>query len=505
MLTKIFKSILIFTSAGLICSCDFEEKNIDPNSNTSIEPGPLLTYSQLNTTTGGQTKNIQVGTCMMLVQQAASLLSTEAAGDKYYQMSSSSNSLFNDTYSSCIKNWRELVIRASEDPKYENLLGAAKIWGAYLFQRMTDLYGDVPYSEAGWGYYKQIYNPQYDRQEDIYMDLIKEVKAGIALLSNDKPAISGDIFYDGNIDKWKKLGNSLLLRLGMRLSKVKPEMAKQIAAEAIQGGIMTAAEDGCMVKHMAGSRDALKNPLSLRYEKDKIIEEDKVKIGKTFMDYLKNTNDPRIKAYCSLKDGNNNPSVQVGLPNGYDNSTIGSVPNFPGIESISTFNTKTILKMDAPTIFLLASESKLLHAEAALRNWVSGNPDDLFKQAVRLSMEEQKVAYAITINGADIDNYINQNLFTNATTVEAKLQILNEQYWVVTFMNGYESYANWRRTGYPKLSPVNYPGNESEGKIPRRLSYATDEYTTNKANVDIAIGRQGADKVTTRIWWDKAE
>lgn len=505
MTTNILKSILVFAVAGVVSSCDFAEKNIDPNSNTSIEPGPLLTYTQLNTTTDGQAKNIQVGTCMMMVQQAASLYTSEAAGDKYKDMNSAANTLFNDTYGSCIKNWRELMVRASEDAKYENQLAAAKIWGAYLFQRMTDLYGDVPYSEAGWGYYQQIYKPKYDRQEDIYMDLIKEVKEGVAMLSADKPAIEGDIFYDGEITKWRKLGNSMLLKLGMRISKVNPTMAKSVAADAISGEIMSEAEDACMVKHISGGRDVLKNPLSLRYEKDKIIAEDKVKLSKTFIDHLRNTADPRMMVYSSLKDGDNDPSKQVGLPNGFDNSTIGGAVDFPGIEKASTFNINTILKMETPTIFLLASESKLLQAEAALRGWVAGDANALYNEAITLSMKEQKVIYGIDISPAIIDIYLSQNLFEKAAGMDAKMEVLGEAYWVTTFMNGYESYANWRRTGYPKLTPVNYPQNESNGQIPRRLAYATDEYTINRANVDEAVARQGADNITTRIWWDKAE
>lgn len=504
MSTNIFKPLFTLALAGLVCSCDFEEKNIDPNSSTSIEPGPLLTYVQLNTTTGGQTKNIQVGTCMMMMQQAASLNTTEAAGDKYYQMNSSANSLFVDYYSDVIKNWRELAIRAAEDPKHENTLGAAKIWGAYLFQRMTDLYGNVPYTEAGMGYYQQIYKPKYDNQEDIYTNMIAEVKAGIALLDEEKPAISGDIIYDGDITKWKKFGNSLLLRLGMRLSKVKPDLAKQIAAEAIQGGIMDNAQDACIVKHTAGGRDALKNPLSLRYYTDKIIEKDAVKISKTFMDFLKSTNDPRIKVYCSLKDGDNDPTKQFGLPNGYDNQTISEAGNdYVGLENTSNFNTSVILKMDAATIHLMPSESKLLQAEAALRGWISGDANTLFEEAIRLSMAEQKVVYDYDIDKTDIDNYLVQNLFKNAATTDAKMEVLGQQYWVATFINGYESYANWRRTGYPKLTPTKYANNQSNGQIPRRLPYAVDEYTINKANVEAAVQQQGADNVNTRVWWDK--
>lgn len=503
MSNKILKSVFLMGIVSLITSCDFAEKNIDPNNSTSIELGPLLTYTQLHTTTGGDCKNLQIGTCMMLVQQTATLNTSEAsAGDKYYQMNAASTSYFEDYYQSAIKNWRELEVLASEQND-ENMLGVAKIWGAYLFQRVTDLFGNIPYSEAGMGYYEQIYNPKYDNQEEIYGELIQQIEEGLQLLGENKKTIQGDIFFDGNVAKWKKFGNSLLLRVGMRLSKVDPNTAKTVAERAISGGIMTEPGDICMVKHIADTKDSDKNPLSLRFRTDDYINKDAVKISKTFMEYLKETNDPRIKVYCSLKDGNNEPDKQVGLPNGYDNNTIPSYPGYIGKENYSNFNTNTILKMDAPTIFLMPSESALLKAEAALRGWISGDPNALYQEAVILSMKEQEVAYNYVISEDEINTYLDQNLFKKASGIEEQIEVLGEQYWVATFMNGYESYANWRRCGYPKLVPTNYTGNESNGQIPRRLTYSIDEYTINKANVNAANQQQGEDKVTTRVWWDK--
>ena len=168
----------------------------------------------------------------------------------------------------------------------------------------------------------------------------------------------------------------------------------------------------------------------------------------------------------------------------------------------SNFNTQVILREDAPTLLLMPSESKLLQAEAALRNWVQGDPNELYKEAIRLSMQEQKEAYGVSIPEEQINAYLEQNLFENAETQEEKLEVLGNEYWVTTFMNGYESYANWRRCGYPKLTPTHYSGNESNGQIPRRLPYATDEYTINRENVEKAIQEQGADNLNTRIWWD---
>ena len=504
MLNKYIRTALIFSVAALGTACDFEEKNIDPNNSTFVEPGPLLTYTQLNTSVDASAKNMQVGTCMMLVQQTATLNNTEAsAGDKYYMMKTPANTYFLDFYRMAIKNWREMEYQANRDEKFQNMQAVAKIWGAYLFQRMTDLYGNVPYTEAGQGYYQQIFRPKYDTQESIYKDLVEQVRAGLKMLSAEKPAIQGDLFFDGDLAKWKKFGNSLLLHLGMRMCKVEPALAQKVVAEAIAGGIMNEAGDICMVKHVAGGLDAYKNQVTLRFQKDKYLENDVVKISDTFMNYLQATNDPRIAVLCSLKDGNADPKVQKGLPNGYDNNTITSVDGYLGKEHYSNFNTNTILKEDAPTLFMMPSESKLLEAEAALRGWVQGDVTALFNEAVRLAMAEQEVAYGVKIPAEAVEAYLAQDLMGKANSTEEKMEVLGNQYWIVTFMNGYESYANWRRCGYPKLTPTNYAGNESNGQIPRRIPYAIDEYTINKANVEAAVSQQGADNVNTRIWWDK--
>ena len=504
MLNKYIRMALVFSVAALGTACDFEEKNIDPNKSTFMEPGPLLTYTQLHTTWDASIKNLQVGTCMMLVQQTATLNNTEqCAGDKYLGMHAPANVYYNEYYSMPIKYWREMEHQAAQNEKYQNMQAVAKIWGAYLFQRVTDLFGNVPYTEAGLGYYEQIYKPKYDTQEFIYKDLVDQVKSGISMLTDKKPKIEGDVFFDGNIDKWKKFGNSILLHLGMRMCKVDPTFAQSTVQAALAGGVMSEAGDICMVKHIAGGRDADKNPLYVRYRSDDNVKNDVVKISDTFMKYLKATNDPRISVLCSLKDGNSDPKVQYGMPNGYDSKSIETVSGFLGKEACSTFNINTILKEDAPTLIMMPSESKLLEAEAVLRGWAQGDATALFNDAVRMAMAEQKVAYGVEIPAEDVEAYIAQDLMGKAQTIDEKMEVLGCQYWIVTFMNGFESYANWRRCGYPKLKPTHYAGNESNGEIPRRLPYSLNEYTINKANVEAAVNQQGTDNVNTRIWWDK--
>ena len=143
----ILKITALLSALAFITSCDFEEKNIDPNNSPTIEPGPLLTYTQLNTSNEGLAKRTQVGYCMMMVQQTASLDLNEMAGDKYLE-TETLGIFFTTMYATVIKNIEELINLTEDEGTNVNTYAVALIWKSYLFHRITDLYGDVPYSEA---------------------------------------------------------------------------------------------------------------------------------------------------------------------------------------------------------------------------------------------------------------------------------------------------------------------------------------------------------------------
>lgn len=500
---RTYITLFIALPALFLLSCDFEEKNINPNNSSTIEPGPLLTYSQFYTSNEGLAKRAQIGYCMMMVQQTASLERDEMAGDKYLE-TEMLGVFFTEIFSSCIKNVQELINRTKDDESMTNMYAVALIWKSYLFHRITDLYGDIPYSEAGNGYVTQNFYPRYDPQKDIYAGLVSEIEKGISLLDPQKPAIKGDIIYQGNIDKWKRFGNSLLLRLGMRMEKADTGFARSVVTKAIQNGVMQETGDICMVQHSA-AKSATENPVGSVFKSHGLVNSGAVKISKTFMTHLQKSNDPRIRVYCALPDGNNNPDNQKGLPNGYDILSIfDGEPGYRSLTDYSTLNPATLLQLDAPTIHMTYAEVELLKAEAILKEWVSGDAGDSYRKAVRSSMEQQ--AYYGSqgvIEETEIEDYLMQDFFGKAPTFESRLNVLGNEFWVATFLNGYESYANWRRSGYPVLFPVAFSGSPNKGNIPRRFRYPTEEYSVNPKNVKEAVERQGADAFSTRIWWDK--
>lgn len=502
MKQKIFLIAVCWMMLALSCTRDLENTNINPNQPTTVEPGPLFTALQLRQAGVEISRRSNVSFGMMMMQQAATTKIDDLEGDKYLP-SESASLLFSEEYAVPVINMAMLIDQLKDDPENVNLYAAARIWRVLLMHRITDLYGDIPYSEAGQGFLQQIYKPVYDPQSFIYADMLNELKEAISSFDPSKRTFgSADIIYGGNIDQWKKFAHSLMLRLGFRLIKVDPAMSKEWVLTAINGGVMQSNADICYMRH-TGPQQNLSNGISYDFQKFDLIRVGDIKMGKTFIDYLNNTQDPRLSVYASLPNGNDNPEDQKGLPNGYNATTITSTPGGGDLTTYSTFNVNTILPLKTPTFFLTYAEVELLLAEAVVRNWTTGQAELHYQKAVESSMQQQKL-YGRTIADAEVNTYLSSgNPFPTNGSAEEKIKVINEQYWVVTFLNGWESYANWRRTGVPELIPVIYPNNASDGTIPRRLTYPRSEYIDNEKNIKQAINQQGPDKYTTRVWWDK--
>lgn len=136
-----------------------------------------------------------------------------------------------------------------DKPEYANHLAMAKVLRVEVFTKLTDYYGDIPYFEAGQGYFQGELSPRYDKQEDIYMDFFKQLDDALALFDGSLPAITTDLYFRGDIQKWVRFTNSLKLRTAMHLVKVDPELAKAKAREAIEGGLMLSNDDTAFVRY----------------------------------------------------------------------------------------------------------------------------------------------------------------------------------------------------------------------------------------------------------------
>jgi hypothetical protein len=515
----------IFTLAGAVilivftsCQKDLLKTNTDPNSVSVdvFDPNNILTATQLyytgSTDNGIEVEETEIMGAGCFIQHWAST-SGYFFGDKYLLSTGGWSSFFDHTYTTAVKNAVDVYTTTTGKPQYKNLHQIARIMKALVFERITDVYGDVPYFLAGQAYHTSIYFPRYDKQKDIYADLLKEVAEAVDSLDENGDKPKGDMFYFAAADQigqWKKFGNTLLLRMAMRLTKVDPAMAQAYATK-LQGLTMTSNSDNAIVLH--GTND----PLTINRIYRGIGEDGAIQlsgqISKTFIDFLKNNNDPRLAVLAFTYDstfapgdqptGSANPADQHGLPNGYDagNTAHGiiSYPGYLGNTNLYSRPSPIIFNPTAPTLVLTYAESELLLADAAKR-WGIGDAETHYKNGVLAAITQLAVYGAGgAISDADAQTYYDAHPYADANG----LDMINTQFWAATFFNEYEAWSNYRRTGFPALVPVSYPGSQSLGAIPRRMDYSTIDKQVNADNYNAAVGGlQGGDKITSRMWWD---
>jgi hypothetical protein len=397
-----------------------------------------------------------------------------------------------------------------------------RIWKAQTFMGLVDEYGDVPYSEAGKAVSETIFYPKYDDDAAIYDDLYKELKEAIAALNPSADYVSADLFYGTNaqpsvktgsaadqVVKWKKLGNSLLLRLGMRYSKANATKAAAIVAEAFAGGVMASNADNAYVKYdgtlyTQGDNAALQNFSQFNYA------------AEPFVNQLKSTTDPRTKfmiaQFADPGKVSNDPNPdtvlanQYGVPIGKTDAQL-SVAPYRGTRggglNYSQFNVWKLASAAAPDFYVTYAQTSLLLAEAVKRGWIAGGDaaaQTYYENAIKADMALYSLyPGTIAISSADVNGYLAQpGVAYNPTDA---LKLINTQYWIVNIRNGTEAWANFRRSGFPVLSP-NLFNNNLNGGFVRRMSYPNAEASANTANYQAAAAAIGGDKLTSKVFWD---
>jgi hypothetical protein len=514
------KSLAVFATAALLmtgCDKNFEEINIDPTklSPSTMNYNYVFTNAQLITAGNSDgnayedwRNNLIYASCMI---QHLSSTTGYWAGDKYTYNPGYNSAYWDANYPNSVKFIVDVVEQIKDDPAQSNLYNIARIFKVFIFQRLTDMYGDIPYSQAGKGYIEGITHPKYDKQQDIYADMLKELDEAAQKLNASSANTVGnaDLIYKGDVVKWKKFAYSEMVRLAMRMSKVDANAAKTWVQKAVAGGVMSSIADNALLQHEARDRSTVTNGNSWVLAG---VDPNASRVSHTFINFLKTRNDPRLRFIATVAanpgnttdKGDNNPAIQLGQPNGYDlggtSTNITNAPNWPGNQNLySIVNRNTFARHDAPTFFLTHGETQLLLAEAAERGWITGSAATFYNEGVKASMLQLNQTGA-TIAEADANTYLGTYPYNSATG----LQQINEQYWVVTFMDEYEAWANWRRSGFPQLTPVNYFGNVTGGTIPRRFTYPLNEAAVNPDNYGAAAAAlNNGDKMTSRVWWDK--
>ncbi|TKK71560.1 SusD/RagB family nutrient-binding outer membrane lipoprotein [Ilyomonas limi] len=527
------KKVIIYSACLVLliqtsCTKKFDEINTNPSQTTAdlFNANYLLAEGEWEYSNTGYNQLLFES---MWSQVLASTYGYYGNGDKYIFSGSFTayrNALWNADYraASLIYEMQNLV---KDNPDMSNLYNVGTLMKVIIMQRITDVYGDIPYSEALQAK-AGITQPKYDSQQDIYNSMLTEVETAVNALDASKTTPTNDVIYGGDIAKWKRFGYSLMLRLAMRLTKVDPATAQTWAEKAAAGGTFTSIEDNAKVKgdNATGFSNANTNALTVA---DDYRE---VRWSEPFIDYLKATDDPRLSAIAEVSQsglannanqalaGNNDPAVQIGMPNGYDlnggATDIRSYSKYPGpsgtgddvapVGKYSRPRTAVYLDRSGINMILTYPEIEYLLAEAKERGWNVGATSAAQHYANGLAgamASLQQFNSAAAISASTISAYVTAHPLDESSTDAAIAQI-NTQYWVATgsFFEFVENWINWRRSGYPVLDPVNYPGQFTNSTIPRRIPYESNEPANNPVNYNEAVSRQGPDDWATRVWWD---
>lgn len=399
------------------------------------------------------------------------------------------------------------IIEASKDGKEPTLNAIARIWKVYVFVRLTDYFGPIPYSKIG----EDTSIVLYDSQKDIYYDFFKELDEAATDLKNNlaKPSFGAkDLIYNGDNSKWLKFANTLRLRLAIRISNVEPVKAQQEAEIAVTNGVMTEQTDGAYFQTSADFPNGLNN----------FMGRPSVRMSATMESLLKGFNDPRLSKFWS-------PAQSDGQYHGVRNGMSIAEQNLPenSLNAISSVSAKysPANMATTPQVAIYASEAYFCRAEGALNGWnMGGTTQEFYEEGIKMSLHENDVMDPVVIanyiNGTSLpiapsaNNYFPTPPLTDipvkfSTDPQKEREQIGTQKWLALFPDGHEAWAGIRRSGYPKFYPLLHSQNPDilPDSMIRRISFLDREKIANGSAVTAAVSLlKGPDTVLTPVWWD---
>lgn len=428
-------------------------------------------------------------------------------------------SSYTESYSTVVPLWQDL--KGKTETQFPEVFALAQILKISAWHKATDMFGPIPYKEAGKG----LITVPYDSQEEVYKSMFKELSDAIEVLTkyadngNSKLLPNADAVYAGDVHKWVVYANSLMLRLAMRVYYADAALSKQYALQAVNHsyGVMKTKDDEAKMER--GASLEFKNNLDVL-----INQYNECRMGSSMLAYLGGYQDPRLPKYFNTSSVSQ--AVTVGTYGKYS-----GVPTGHDVSSNDAFkdSSRPAITSTTPTYWMRASEVYFLLAEAALHGFaVGGTAESLYEKGIEMSFEENGIAssevadymssglkpsaysFHLTNPGVNVD----VPAVTEATTAwsgtdEEKLEKIMIQKWIALYPNGQEAWTEYRRTGYPKLHSAisNYSNGEVDSEVGiRRMRFPTNKSTSAEdiANLESArkLLRGGLDKAGTRLWWD---
>jgi len=490
----VYSSFIILASVVFIASCkkDYLDVNKDPNNPTTATVDLVLPtalgYSAYNI---GNPYQILGGLWGQFWTQGPTASQYKAL-DQYSITSTNYDRQWINVYAGPLNDFKYIVDQglATDRKAYA---GIGRIMQAYMFQVMTDLQGDIPFSEAlnaNGGNTK----PVFDSQDKVYDGLISLVDEGLSYLDDNDPNPPGndDFFYKGDVSIWRKFGNTLKLKIYLREAYVRPDVAEAgIKAMYTANDEFLGLDEDAFVPFI--TQQFNQNPLFATFQ---ALTTSNLLASNTALNYFRNNNDPRINIFYTPATASPNTGNQAGIDQG-NGANLGGNQNAnsfskpgPAIGGPITIDDPNG-GADAPVIFLSAAESYFLQAEAIARGWGTGNAEEMYQNGIAASL----LFWGLSED--DVNTYLAQPAiaFPGGGSVEQQIKAIITQKWAsMDGTENIEAWTEWRRTGYPDffvISKTSSIGN----KFPVRILYPDSEVASNP-------NTPPQKTVSDKVWWD---
>ena len=418
-----------------------------------------------------------------------------------------------------------VVEKLCEESGDDMPLMVANIIKVAAMSRVTDTYGPIPYSQIGKdGKIETPYDPQYKVYDKFFEELTNSVNAlNAKLVDNPDYTIpsSADYVYKGDVKKWIRFANSLKMRLAMRIVYADKEKAQARFVEAmdpVNGGIMEQNDQNAMWDYFKSSSNPIYVASRYNSAEGSLTGGDS-HAAADIICYMNGYNDNRREKYFVKSEYGY--LDYVGVRRGIELSTLGK--NARKYSGINVAESDPVIWMNAAETYFLRAEAVAVHGFTNPHETMTAK--DLYEEGIRKSFEqwgadlgyylEDDYSTPQTYNDPESVNSYSERLseitvkWNDGAAQEEKQERIIIQKWIANWTLGNEAWADYRRTGYPKLIPATAEGNKSGGKVDselgaRRMPYPADEYVSNKNNVLEAVSEylKGADEMGTFIWWD---
>ena len=484
---KLFAWLLLATtSLGTVAGCTdgFEEMNVNPNQNPNVVPETLLAPALTDLVKRNMDRCMRITNDLMQVHVARN---DNDEIHRYIIRPAEADYMWNGWYTQ-LTDFRNMYSSA-EAVNSNTFMAIARICEVWTFSLLTDTFGDVPYSDAISGR-QGILQPKFDRQEDIYKDLFDKLEEANTLLTTNVNLTADqaqlDPLYQGNALKWRKFGNSLYLRLLLRVSRKTDAIANRMSPQAkLRDMVNTRPNDYPLIANNDESaimRWTGTAPYQSPFQTWRTADFSSfTSLSEFFVNNLVEWNDPRLPKWSTLYQGK-----YEGIPSGYE------VNQIPVAKS-----TYPAALMTEPLLgnILNYPEVQLNLAEAALRGWISGDAKTYYETGTTNGITLWKLTVP--------PNYLNNGdiKWEAGSNFERKLDQIHLQKYYALFFTDFQQWFEYRRTGHPVM-PLG-AGLKNNRQMPARLNYPVYVQSLNQQNYQAPVADQGADNINTKGWWQE--